>query len=218
MWAQVLAAEPGSDLQRIWFDSYLATSHTTDELARLEQILKGNLKVTGLASDQDRRWRIIARLNTMAHPGAAELARAEAGRDRSEHGARGVILAEAGRPDLDIKRKWLKQIQDEGSALPLSKQVDAMSTLFPSHQKELQRSLLEDLLEPLPGMSVAREPFFLSSYTRFLLSGTCRPETVRRLERSIDENRGLNATVERFLRETHEEDARCVKIAETYFP
>jgi hypothetical protein len=93
-----------------------------------------------------------------------------------------------------------------------------MSTLFPSHQKELQRSLLEDLLEPLPGMSVAREPFFLSSYTRLLLSGTCRPETVRRLERSIDENRGLNATVERFLRETHEEDARCVKIAETYFP
>ena len=218
MWAQVLATEPGSDLQRIWFDSYLATSHTTDELARLEKILKGNLKVTGLAIDQDRRWRIIARLNTMAHPGAAELARAEAGQDRSEDGARGVILAEAGRPDLDIKRKWLEQIQDEGSALPLSKQIDAMSTLFPSHQTDLQMTLLEDLLEPLPAMSVAREPFFLSSYTRLLLSGTCRPESVRRLERSIDENRGLNATVERFLRETHEEDARCVKIAETYFP
>jgi aminopeptidase N len=218
MWAQVLATEPGSDLQRIWFDSYLATSHTTDELARLEKILKGNLKVTGLAIDQDRRWRIIARMNTMAHPGAAELARAEAERDRSEHGVRGVILAEAGRPDLDIKRKWLEQIQDKGSALSLSKQIDAMSTLFPSHQKELQRSLLDDLLEPLPRMSVAREPFFLSSYTRLLLSGTCRPESVRRLERSIDENQGLNATVERFLREVHEEDARCVKIAETYFP
>jgi aminopeptidase N len=32
MWAQVLAAEPGSGLQRIWFDSYLATSAPGEDL------------------------------------------------------------------------------------------------------------------------------------------------------------------------------------------
>ena len=217
-WARASATEADSDQQRIWFDFTTSTAHTTEALSRLEQILKGDLTVPGLVIDQDRRWSIITRLNAMDHPGAAELARAESERDRSDEGERAAIAAEAGCPDLEIKRRWLERFRDEASPIPLAKQREAMSALFPPHQTEIQLQLLDELLEPLPGMSVTRDPYFLSAYTRLLLSGTCRPESVRRLEEAIVENQGLNASVERFLREAHEEAARCVKVAATHFP
>jgi aminopeptidase N len=214
-WAQASAAEPGSDLQRIWFDAYTATSRSSEALSRLDEILQGDLKIPGLGIDQDRRWRIIARLNAMGHPGAAALARAERDRDRSDQGKRAAIAAEAGRPDLGIKQKWLAVFQDEASSISLSKQREAMSALFPPDQTELQLQLLDALLAPLPQMSTTRDPYFLSAYTQRLLPGTCRPESVQRLQEAIVENQGRNATVERFLREAHEADARCVKARET---
>ena len=212
-WSGALTAPAGSDLQSTWLDRYVGLAQTPKALDRLERLLDGELALKGLDIDQDRRWALIIRLNTMAHPGSHKLLETERQRDQSAAGGKRAIAAEAARPDRETKENWLEEFLNAESAYSFSEQRAAMRALFPSQQSAIHAELQARILDALPRLSAERDDYFLTSYTRELLRPICREESVDRLRNALASGEKLNATVTRFLLEAHEEDERCLELA-----
>ena len=213
-WSKALAATPGGDLQRTWLDGYVGVAQSPEALARLHALLEGTVSLKGLEVDQDRRWAIITRLNAGAHPGSREARERERQRDGSAAGYKQAIAADAARPEIGTKRKWLDEFLDPRSEYSFSEQRAAMRSLFPSQQTPIHAELHAAILEALPELSAERDHYFLSSYTRELLRPICSEDSIARLRDALQGGDELNATVTKFLLEADEEEERCVELAE----
>lgn len=206
------AAEPGSDIQVLWLDTYRRVSHTPAALDRLRKWLaKG--RAAGAQLDQDRRWLTVLRLSSFADEGAGDLVAAELARDGSDAGRRMAVTAEAAVPVETTKQYWLDQIRNPDSGLSLARRRAAMNGLFPSHQRGLHAAFAEDIIESLDEVGREHEDAFLSSYSD-LIPILCRSESVARLAKAVEESETINPNLYKALRIAHQEDARCLAISE----
>lgn len=215
LWSNAVAAPRGSDLQKLWLDHFVSVAVSDRAMKTLWDLLAGEPLLAGAEIDQDRRWAMIVRLNAVGHAGAEDLIEAERKRDPSSAGLKGAIAARASRPSTTVKAEWLNEFADAGSALSFSEQRAAMQALFPSHQADLHHQHLRDMLQWLPGLSSTRDDYFLASYVGNLFHGVCRNEDVRLLETTLENTDALNVTAIKFLREAHQEAARCVALGKS---
>ncbi len=212
LWQGVTRAPAGSDLQKIWFDHFVSAAHTSASLERLHRVLTGELAVSGLDIDQDRRWRVLVRLASFDHESTAALRAAEDKRDPSYSGKLWSIAVAASVPEIDTKKKWIDEFQETTDPLPFGQQRQAMSTLFPAHQTGLQSLLLDDILSPLPSMSKDRDAYFLTSYGYELLGSACSTEAAEKISQLLDLEGQLSSPIERALFETRQEAERCLRL------
>ena len=124
-----------------------------------------------------------------------------------------AMASEAARPDLEVKRRWLAEVQDAEGTLPLSKQRFAMGSMCPAHQTGLQAQLLDDVLGALGPMSrQGRDIYFLSAYTQSLLRPVCTEHGVAAMARALENPDRLHVSVVKFLREAHQTNGRCLTL------
>ena len=213
LWTKIEAAIMGSDLQKLWFDHFVMLASTTSAKTRLQALLKDELLISGMVLDQDRRWRVIVRLNSMNMASAEALSASELKKDPSDLGKKMAIAAEAARPELTIKNKWLAIFHDPASSESFAKQRFAMNALFPSHQTKLQTQVLDDILEALTELSKDRDAYYLSSYTSAMLRGLCDKESVTKMASVLQAEEDLHPTVVKFLREAHQSTQQCIELA-----
>jgi aminopeptidase N len=212
LWKGVTRSPAGSDLQKIWFDHFVSAAHTSSSLDRLNRVLTGDIAVAGLDVDQDRRWRVLVRLASFGHGSVADLRAAEEKRDPSYSGKLWSISVAASVPEIETKKRWIEEFQTTTDPLPFGQQRQAMSTLFPDHQTELQSVLLDDILKPLPSMSQDRDAYFLTSYGYQLLGSACSREAVEKISRLLDLEHQLSSPIERALFETRQSTERCLRL------
>lgn len=215
MMQDIIRDTPNEDVRNLTFDSLVAMARSLPMLEQLAALLEGSLVVSGIDIDQDRRWMIVRRLNSMDYPGADGLLAAEVAADGSDAGQQMAIAAEAGRSDLNIKRHWLKVLEYDDGDLPLSKQRSAISSLFPSHQTDLHAVLLDDIIAALPGLGRTRDAYFLSSYAGTLLYGVCSEASVAKLAAAMAGGGAGDPTIRKFLAEAHQRDAACLALRQT---
>jgi aminopeptidase N len=111
-------AEPGSDVQLLWSNAFIAAARSESDLTWLRGLLDGTTKVEGLVVDFDLRWMVVDTLVTI---GAAseELIRAELERDPSDEGQKAAASARAGRPNAMAKAAaWEAVVSDESLSVP----------------------------------------------------------------------------------------------------
>jgi aminopeptidase N len=210
-WDGVQSTGSDSNFQRRWFGHYIDLASSRRALDRLAAILDGKLKVDGLAVGQDLRWAMIRRLNRFAHPGSAELARAEAARDQSDSGQAAALAATVIRPDPAIKAEWLARVEDLKTTLPFSRVRVAMANLYPVEQSELSEASAEARLARLPAIDKAAGSVYLRSYG-VMIPANCTPASAKRLEAAAAQYRDLSAGMQRALLTAHQEDKRCLMI------
>ena len=210
LWSGVERAPSGSDQQKIWFDQYVGAAHTKGGLDRLAELLEGKLEIEGLTLDQDRRWRLLVRLTSWDYPTAAELKAIEMARDTSHSGTLWKIAVDASRPSLDTKKYWLGEFEKTSGSLPFGQQRSAMEQLFPAHQNALQNTLLDDVLAPIPTMSLDRDAYFLTSYGYHLVGGACSATAADSISQILDSDQQLSSAITRALLETRQEAERCI--------
>ncbi|MEN8198289.1 MAG: ERAP1-like C-terminal domain-containing protein, partial [Pseudomonadota bacterium] len=155
--------EMAADVRILLFDAYIGLALSDKATAHLAALLSGDTAEEGIVVDQDRRWAIIQQLNAAGYDGAGELLVAETLADPSDAGQRAAIAAEAGRPDIAAKRKWLARLHDDDDPLPLSRARAAIYALFPSHQSVIQagEAALNDKVIELGQALVAPDQFVL---------------------------------------------------------
>ena len=79
-------AVPGSDLQLIWFHSFLDALRSDEAKAYASKLLAGKAKISGLPIDKERRWELIQALARTGTPDAAEIIATELKSDDTDMG------------------------------------------------------------------------------------------------------------------------------------
>jgi aminopeptidase N len=211
-WQGVVTNAGNGDFQRRWLQSYLEQAASAEAQKRLAGLLDGSLKVDGLVVNQDLRWDIIEQLSRRDYPGSAALVTAEAARDNSAAGQAAAIAAEAVRPDAATKTRWLATVHDTKTTLPFSKIRVAMFSLYPAEQGALSEATAAARLAQLAALDQSAGPVYMRAYAGSLIPSNCTPASVARLTQAANSMTGLSALTRRSLRNTLEEDQRCVAV------
>ncbi len=206
---QAINASTG-DLKRIGFNTFLNIASTENALNSMRKLLDGAMDIPGLPITADLRWKILVGLAASNQPDIDALLMAESKADDSDFGVKSNLTALAARPQLAQKQRWLTELQSRESLKGLSRQRAVLGGMFPSNQTALQTQMLDDILQSLPELSHVVDPYFMTSYVRLLLQPMCLPQTVRKMQTTLDESSAqLDSTALRFLREAHQADSEC---------
>jgi aminopeptidase N len=108
-------AEPGSDAQLAYAQTFAGMASSPGDLALLAGLLDGSRPIGGLAVDTELRWRLLRRLVSRDAAGEAEI-EAELARDATDAGARRAATCRAAIPEPAAKEAAWQQIV--GGTLP----------------------------------------------------------------------------------------------------
>jgi aminopeptidase N len=207
-WDQ-LDEQPGSDVQRLWFDYFLAIAASNDGLGKIRGILDGELAVPEMAVSDDLRWRLV---RILARHGSEDVARRLAGqreRDSSDYGEKMAIAVESSLPDLATKRQWLAVASQPGHASGLAKQRMAMNALLPANQSALSGELLPEVLEALSSFGMDVDPYFAARFSAGLLVPQCSDEGVAAYATALQAQDRMPSAALLFLREAKQASEEC---------
>ena len=191
---------------------YIGLARSFEALENLASLLEDATRISGLSLGQNQRWNIIQRFTARDYNGARELLAAERERDPSDAGRRSAIAAQAGLPDLNIKREWVTRILDTENPLPLSNLRAAMGSIFPTGQEELQLALLPQLTSNLSQLALNRDNYFQQTYGRDLFSGICEQQGLEILSNAISDSDAIGATLYRFMSENVQSASQCIEL------
>ena len=211
-WRGIEANQGNPDFARRWFNLYLDVATDQASMDRLAAMLAGQGVLAGVSMDQDTRWNLVRTLNRFGHPGSAALIDAELVRDKSGAGQAAALAARVSRPDPAIKAEWLAHIGNPRTGEPFPRLRTAMASMYLPEQRALSEASAVQRLAHLPAIDKATGPVFMRSYAQSMIPTGCSQESVARLDQAIAEHRELSAFAARTLRETREEDMRCVTI------
>jgi aminopeptidase N len=95
-------AEPGSDVQLAYAQSFASVATSGDDLGLLSGLLDGSAAIDGLAVDTDLRWHVLHRLVSRGVAGQDAID-AEQDRDRTDAGERHALSCQAAIPNPAAK-------------------------------------------------------------------------------------------------------------------
>ncbi|MES2625743.1 MAG: aminopeptidase N [Pseudomonadota bacterium] len=209
---QLEQAEPGSELQKIWYDNFVSHAHTSRALAYLAALLAETSIIEGLLLDQDKRWNIVVMLNRYYYSNYDELLAAEIVRDPSDQGQNMALAVEAVRPDAAIKDKWLDILIDAPQTYKLANMRTVMAYLFPDEQLALLEPKAERILAAIPLLNSTATEEYLGEFTGYMDAATCTPGSVSRLEKANREFANFKPLVTKSYLVHQQQDERCVRL------
>lgn len=205
-------AQTESDLQKFWFNSYVAIAKTEQHLALLKTILSEEKVFDGLVIDQDKRWAILATLNRYQYSDYQALLVAEQKRDKSDAGVKKAILAEVLRPQPGNKQKWFDVVINNPQQLKLSTLRYIMYGLFPAEQKALQLPYKSTILATIPQLNSGSDLGLLRAFVDYLLPSQCTVASERELSGLVEQYQAMKPQVLKGVKARHQEVQRCLEV------
>ena len=212
LWHLVKSAKAGSDLQKLWYTEYSYLVQTEDHLANLEKLLTGEISINGLIIDQDKRWRIIARLNRYEFGAYKKLLTAEKTKDSSDKGTKYGIYSEVLRPEADVKAKWFKEITENPNNLNLSTLRFIMAGMFPSEQGTLEAPYKAAIIDHIAKLNDAGDLAMLGNFTNQMLPVECTSESEQSLSQLVEKYAYMKPQALKAIKRSHERAERCIKV------
>lgn len=212
LWHLAKSAEPKSDLQKLWYTEYSYLVKTFDHLSNLEKLLNGEMNIEGLTIDQDKRWRIIARLNRFEHGDYKSLLSNEKKADSSDKGTKYSIYSEALRPEAAIKAKWFKELTENPNHLKLSTLRYIMAGMFPPEQRSLEKNYEQRIIEHVSTLNNNGDLALLSNFSGRMLPTECTDESQKSLAQLVDSFSDMKPQALKAIKKAHETVERCVKV------
>jgi aminopeptidase N len=218
------SSEPGSDLQLIWYRSFLqsvqpGSKGAADVLAWLKS---GNGAPTGLKLDQDRRWEMIRTLARIGAPDAQALIQAEVTADPSDDGRKQSIGARAVLPDEGERDKWLSRIFREPSTSPdthyrFAELRDAMRGIYAINQESLIQKGADRYFTNLPRLvknSDAQDEEYIAALSGAMFPPLCEQTTVRSATTLLGSDASSSALVVKNVKIRRQDVERCIQARE----
>lgn len=212
IWAQLSSAEPGSELQKIWYASFVGRAHTPAALDYLAELLNGSISLPGLEIDQDKRWALIISQNRYQHGEYQALLNAEKLNDTSDQGNNMGLAAEAIRPDAGTKQTWLDVIINDPDSLKLATLRTVMGYLLPNEQTTLREQFAERILNAIPAINTSGTQEYVGEFVGNLSPAQCTPASVSRLAQANLDYADLQPLIVKSYLIKQQRDASCVAI------
>lgn len=120
------------------FVNWVRRIESEDSQALVIEILNDKINLKPLILDQDIRWQMVQRLAALGHSQATELIAKTKANDPTETGFKSYLAAEASKPIINEKTKWLEQMNRPDSNWSLARKQSIIYSLFPSTPKQTQ--------------------------------------------------------------------------------
>jgi aminopeptidase N len=153
---QLLAAEPGSDIQLAWAKALAASALTDAQLNLLAGLLEGVEQIEGLTVDTDLRWSLLSRLTAM---GRAQIAAidAELENDPTAAGKRHALSCRAAIPTAEAKAEaWASMV--ESDKLTNEELLAVIAGFKQNEQRELLQLYVGEYFEAVTRLWAERTP------------------------------------------------------------
>jgi len=171
---------PNVDLRIAWFRSLEAMAETPQGLAKLTQIVRGEITIPGVELRPLDRWNIVTALLAHADRESQAIFAAEKQRDPTGDGAKFAYAAEAAKPDAAVKQRYFNEFLHNQS-----RPEDWIEqSLYPFNywnQSELTAPYLMAALQALPQIKRERKIFFLVDWLDAFIDGQESPEARERV-------------------------------------
>ncbi len=218
-------AAPGSDEQKHHFKNWVKVSHTAPPLDQIADILTrenaietidlDRLDIKGLDIDQNLRWQMLLTLNKHGHQKAKTLTENERQRDKSNQGKLMALASQSVRPDERQKRQDLTSFIDPLSTRNLNDNRTIIQHLFPSSQLQLQKQLLDTIIEIGEKAKDLQPEMFMSQYSRLFL-GYCSQKSIDKITRYIEALDKKHVALLKGLRAANHENVTCVTLGKSH--
>jgi aminopeptidase N len=175
MAADRMLNSPNLDLRIAWFRSLEAMAETPQGLAKLKQILRGEITIPGVELRPLDRWNIVTALLAHAGPESQGIFAAEKQRDSTGDGAKFAYAAEAAKPDAATKQRYFSDFLHNQS-LPEDWVEQSLYPFNYWNQSELTAPYLASALQALPQIKRERKIFFLVDWLDAFIDGQESPE------------------------------------------
>ena len=162
------------DLRIAWFRSLQAIAETPEGLARLKEILNGQLAVPGVELRELDRWNLVTALVAHGDPAAEAIFAAEKQRDPGGDGQKYAYVSQAARPEAAIKQQYFNDFLHAPSR-PEDWIEQALYAFNYWNQSELTAPYLKEALEALPQIKRERKIFFLVDWLTAFIDGQQSP-------------------------------------------
>lgn len=212
----MLTAETGSDQQQSAFNNFVTVSHSRAGLMYLEQLLRTEQTVAGLELDQDKRWRIVFRLNRFAFGDYQTLLDIEKERDQSDVGIKRSEASMAIRPDIEVKRQWLDRLLKEPKIQSFDLAKNILRALFPDSQKEIHKQFADEILGSLPDLAKIAESQYVAYVARTLLPEHCDAQSSMWFKKYMPLYQDLDPLITKVIKVSNQENERCIAINNLY--
>jgi aminopeptidase N len=213
-WSKAGAETAGSDLQLLYYDSYVGFAATPDAIKNIASLLTEAARPPeGINLDQDRRWALLSVLSAAGFPDAGDLLIAERARDRSDEGLRRAQSIAAGRPDQALKKQLIESLIDPDGVQNLADFRAIARGLYARGQHSYQLENAALVLDGLQSLNANRDAEFISSYVGGLLGAACSVQYRAQLEATINGSDDLHPLIRRGLLDSRYETDRCLRIA-----
>ncbi|HMQ09666.1 MAG TPA: aminopeptidase N [Oligoflexia bacterium] len=211
-WKKLNAAQVESDFQSHWYNTYVSMLESDQAQEQLLSLLNGKTKIKGLTIDQDKRWGAIKVLNSLAHPKAKDLLKAEQEKDKSSGGVKSAIACEVIYPDKASKNEWYNKLMNN-ELDSLAKKAVVISNLLPNGQEEFKADFYDRLYDAIVQKNKEGDLELLTRFTIGLAPVSCDPASVERMGKFIKKNQAdFLPIVKKNLLIMHESYETCVNV------
>ncbi|MCI5072634.1 aminopeptidase N [bacterium] len=211
-WKKLNAAKAESDFQSLWYGAYVNSLESQQAQEQLLSLLNGQTKIKGLIIDQDKRWGAIKTLNSLAHPKAKDLLKAEQEKDKSSGGVKSAIACKVIYPDASSKNEWYNTLMNN-ELDSLAKKAVVIGNLLPNDQEQFKPDFYDRLFEAILEKNKEGDLELLTRFTIGLAPVSCDSASVERLGKFIKKNqKSFLPIVKKNLLIMHESYETCVKI------
>ena len=217
--ARQLARNDLSDeFKKIIFPYYVMVASDPKSLTLLRGYLDGKNIPQWLSLTPPLRWQIVTLLNKNAYGDYLALTAREQVKNNSLFGKAMANVSQASRPDIAVKRKWLKAISAKNSDYSYATLLRTMWGLFPPEQIALQQKLENDIEQGLPQIVAFADKQFIGIYIGALLRGGCTRQAEKANAALLAKFHTAGAAVEKPLTSIIEDTRRCVRMKENLTP
>jgi aminopeptidase N len=210
-WDALQSAQPGTEIQSIWYSSFISLAHSEDALNIIQTFLNGNGEIPGIEIDQDKRWDVILMLNRYLHADYDALLVTEMASDQSDSGINSALAARASRPMASIKTEFLNSLVNEPDRYKVANQRFIAAYLFPSEQHDLIDMFTDDVFSAWSDWAESAEDRFMNVY-QALLPTRCNEDKIALFESAVDTWGQYRQTVSRPLLTALQGMQRCVRM------
>lgn len=204
-------AKPSTDTQKLWYSDYVYTAQSPKHLQSLLAILDGSTQFKGLSIDQDKRWRIVEKMNRYAFGDYKALLEVEKKKDPSDSGVNAAYRSEAIRPDVAAKKKWFKVVTENPDGLKLATLKGVMSGLFPREQYNFKKPYERQIEAHIGQLNAGTDLGMLKNYTARLLSTDCTASSADRYDALLNRYHDAKPQALKSIKQYRQNNQRCQK-------
>ncbi len=205
---EMLAGQPGSDLQLVWTRAYIHSVRLGDDLGFVRGLLDGSQTIDGIEIDTDLRWLIVHALAGSGTP-ADDLISAEHERDPTDEGERHATAARASRPTPEAKAEaWANASDDPEITLAMLRAV--AGAFQDPEREELLEGYVDRYFDEVLGFWGKREFDLGIAFARGMYPRTYTQDVVEKTDVLLGDPE-LPTPVRRLLIEAQDDTKRAIR-------